>query len=460
MGILPDARGLYREDVIPPDITLNGPRVGSISAVFVTHSHLDHAGAIGLLRPDIPIVAGALTAVTLKAIQDSGKNEIGIESVYASVRRVDRIRNVQILRSSEHVLGRDLHVVERTWSPNFEDFWDSLPGQTEKSRKTYTAGTLHREPADLDYKSSPVDHSVLDARGFVISTQRGNVVYPGDFRMHGSRGILTNQFVDMAKSPRPYALFLEGTNAGSSRQETTTEEDVKRNARDLVAGLGHDLVIADFGARNIERLQTFLGVARENTRNMVVTTKDAYLLLAMNTVDHTIPLPGDDISVYDSPKAQEGRWEQQVIERFSGATTSPGDIRDSPGEYILAFGFFDIKHLVDLRPKGGHYIYSSSEAFTEEQEIDLRRLNEWLARFGMTRHGFDFDANGRPTFPGGPGGLHASGHAAAADLVEIARKLNPEVIVPVHTTNPQWFVEELGDEFEVRLPELSQWLEL
>ncbi|MEM3042193.1 MAG: ribonuclease J, partial [Thermoplasmata archaeon] len=147
-----------------------------------------------------------------------------------------------------------------------------------------------------------------------------------------------------------------------------------RNARELIASFGKEFAIADFGPRNIERLEIFLEAARESRRRLVVTTKDAYLLHAMRTVDPATPVPGDDILIYDSPKGVDLGWEEWVLEQYSSATVRPEAIRESPGDYLVAFSFFDIKHLVDLRPDGGHYIYSSSEAFNEEMEIDFRKL--------------------------------------------------------------------------------------
>jgi hypothetical protein len=33
--------------------------------------------------------------------------------------------------------------------------------------------------------------------------------------------------------------------------------------------------------------------------------------------------------------------------------------------FILCFSFFDMKHLLDIKPEGGTYIYSACEAFNE-----------------------------------------------------------------------------------------------
>lgn len=460
MGVLPDARGLYRDDIVLPETNLRGPEVGSIEAVLLTHSHLDHAGAVGLLRPEIPVVMGALTAATLKAIQDSGKSELGRESVYASVRKTEVKRGSPILKSTENALGRDVRIAEGSWPREFEEFWTTLPAQTDRSRKKYDPGDLLAADPTVNFRSTPVDHSVKDSRGYVVDTPQGRVVYPGDVRSHGSAADRTTAFVDMARSPRPYILFMEGTNAGSTTEKVATEADVRRNVKALLASMTGKFVIADFGPRNIERLEIFLEAARECSRQLVVTTKDAYLLHAMHTVDPDIPLPGQDIVIYDSPKGQEGSWESWILDLYSRTTAKPPSIHEAPGDFVVAFSFFDIKHLVDLRPEGGHYIYSSSEAYTEDQEIDFRRLNEWLVKFHIQRHGFDFDTNGRPIFPGGPDGLHASGHAPASELLRIVRAINPEVVVPLHTERPGWFVETLGSEYRVILPRLCEWVEI
>ena len=51
---------------------------------------------------------------------------------------------------------------------------------------------------------------------------------------------------------------------------------------------------------------------------------------------------------------------------------------------------------------GATYIYSSSEAYNEEQLLDHQRLGNWLGHFGLTPVG------GLPGSESGP--FHASGH--------------------------------------------------
>jgi ribonuclease J len=84
------------------------------------------------------------------------------------------------------------------------------------------------------------------------------------------------------------------------------------------------------------------------------------------------------------------------------------------------------------------YIYSSCEAFSEEMEIDFRRLWPWLARFNLEPRGFSLDENGKPAFEPH---YHASGHASREDLTWVIDQVDPDVLIPVHTTGHEWFAE-------------------
>jgi ribonuclease J len=117
-------------------------------------------------------------------------------------------------------------------------------------------------------------------------------------------------------------------------------------------------------------------------------------------------------------------------------------IRRDPGRFILCFSFFDMNHLLDIKPEGGSYLYSSCEPFNEEMEIDFRRLWQWLDFFGIEPCGFSVQKRG-----GGDMEIlmdkhfHASGHASGADVAWVIDEIEPEVIIPVHTEQPGWFEE-------------------
>jgi ribonuclease J len=98
-----------------------------------------------------------------------------------------------------------------------------------------------------------------------------------------------------------------------------------------------------------------------------------------------------------------------------------------------------MKHLLDIKPDGGTYVYSSSEAWSEEQNVDFVRLGQWLDFFKMKSYGFSIVAKDDVLKPEFTKGYHASGHASMSDLEHVISEIDPEVIIPVHTENPTWF---------------------
>ena len=123
----------------------------------------------------------------------------------------------------------------------------------------------------------------------------------------------------------------------------------------------------------------------------------------------------------------------------------PREISNNPDKYLLCFSLYDVKNLLDINPKSGTYIYSSSEAFEEEGEYDFIRLYNWLEHFNFKIHGFDVKKQVNKLKPTFEKGLHASGHVSSAELIKIIEKIDPEIIIPVHTDNQKWFTEKFNN---------------
>ena len=68
--------------------------------------------------------------------------------------------------------------------------------------------------------------------------------------------------------------------------------------------------------------------------------------------------------------------------------------------------------------------HCSSESFLEgEENKDQRRvLDNWLNHFGITLHK-----------------AHCSGHDGKSDLEYAIRAINPDILIPIHTQNPEEF---------------------
>ena len=327
-------------------------------------------------------------------------------------------------------IGRDFYLTEPN-QKGFADFWARSKGKTKELEPGGLGGM---GSLGLEMKAMEVDHSIYGATAYAVETEAGWVVYSGDIRLHGAYGEKTRKFMADAKALSPAALIIEGTRARRDDAHfQLSEADVAgrcRAASEDVDGL----IIADFSARNFERLDAFMDIAKGTGRSLVVTVKDAYFLEAMRMVDGVDRLAR--VLVYGELKAKGSKVKDSVEEQI-GHLVDPMEIAMHPWEHILCFSSYDMGNLLDIRPKGGRYIYSSSEAHSEDQVFDFVRLHRWIARFGMEVCGFQ-EKDGNVTFEPG---YHASGHASADDLALVVETIDPELVIPVHTFRPEFFKE-------------------
>jgi len=203
------------------------------------------------------------------------------------------------------------------------------------------------------------------------------------------------------------------------------------------------LVIADFGTRNLERLLTFRQIARDCNRKLVVTASDIYLLEAVSlATDIVLPPEQDDVlRLYRETKQLE-KWEDSIYNRYEHRSVGPKELRTNSADYILCFSYWDVNELIEIDPPpGAVYIYSSSEAFDEEQRFRYCKAKK-LAGLLICRPVGVPDARTGKVLES-ERGLHASGHIAGPDLLEIISTINPQFVIPVHTEKPEFFKQHI-----------------
>ena len=434
---------IYRKDLIPKDLVNEVARYPKIpvNAVLISHAHLDHVGNITLLNENIPIVGSPTTIAILKALNDtsSGGSHFGMELPYYKVRKLKDSEGYVIEADrNSHYPSRRVILLEQNSS--LHDFLFYRPGQESPRAKKVIPNevkTLNEEDLGFEVKAFNVDHSIYGATAYIIEGHI-SLAYTGDFRLHGKNGDETRKFIKEAKNVS--ILITEGTRVGREEHENVSEQEVYENALKIVEE-AKGLVIVDFSPRNFERLESFKEIAEKTGRELVVTAKDAYFLHALKLVDGIDRLKG--LRIYGNFKASRQKWEELVVwGNYADQYISPIEIRQNQENYILCFSFYDMPHLLDVMPNGGVYIYSSSEAFGEEQEFSFLRLWNWLKYFGFEVHGFKVDKSGKPIFEKG---LHASGHVSKEELMRIIDEVDPDYVIPVHTEKPELFRWAFGE---------------
>jgi ribonuclease J len=435
MELLPPLEGVYRDDLWAHEPDLwnryrgrpDCRRVENIKGVLLSHAHMDHNGCLGFLRQDIPVYTGLTTAIIGKCLQDPKPTGADGELNYLVPRECkgDVLAATKGPRTQrKHYICEQSDEINRAMG-SLTGFWGSVPGE----RSAITSVPLEQvDPETLGVKFWRVDHSIPGSGAFGIETPIGWVIYSGDLRTHGHSSWRTKKFVEEAAALKPALFIVEGTRVGD--KVSPTEPNVYDAIDQVVAG-EPGLVIADFSARNIERLRTFRDIAKARNRRLVVTTKDAYLLQQLHRVDPKIPCPTEDIAVLKEFQGTVQLWERGVHSDCSANLIDARQIRRDPGAYIVCISYWDITNLVDFELDGGTYIFSSSEAYDEEQKIDHQRLVNWLNHFGLKMVG------GLPGTEKGP--YHASGHIDGPALEQLIEQIGADRILPVHTVNLDWF---------------------
>ena len=417
LGLIPKIKGLYRKDLVK-FINVEGVKeLGDgtednfVDAVFLSHAHFDHSGYITFLRDEIPIYMSKITESLLRAMEDVSTTQFET-SMFKYIRRPA--------------------------TGNFK-----TPGYygTHKAVNVNNINKLDK----VNVHAYPVDHSVPGAMGFVFQGEEGTVVYTGDLRLHGKDKEDTENFVKEASSFKPDILIIEGTNLrgkDTKQREFWTEERVKERAGEVISKT-KGLVIADFSIRDVNRCLTFYNLAKENSRKFVISLKDAYLMNAMHEIGMPVPaITDENIFIYLKKKKSgtyidkdySERWIKKIMQMRGVKTVKASDIRKQENAFVMVMRYWDLQELIDLRPSSeSKYIHSSSEAHTEEQEIDEWRMDNWLKLFNLYPRVH----------------IHASGHARKEDLFKIVSDINPKIIIPVHTEHPEEYVYEFGNKVKI-----------
>jgi ribonuclease J len=461
MGLLPQLKGIYRTDLETENLWQQFGRAGhyrrleDIDGVLLSHAHLDHSGHISFLREDIPVYATATTAFIAKAMQDSGKAPFDQQVCYFTPRVEECLEGWKqgaYVTSSREDRQRRFCIADRLkLSEEAEKFWE----KTTRRKKLESQLLDDIDRCSFSLRCFPVDHSIPGACSWGIETSSGWVIYSGDLRLHGRHGKLTESMIKEAARLRPRALILEGTNV--DKTSNVYEQEVYENGFKAING-AKGLVIADFPPRDVNRLLTFLHIARDTKRKLTILPKDAYLLKTMRLLEPEIPdiAREDAVAIYQKTTASKSpdSWLRNIYRDYSSKIVLAKDVSSNQEDFILCFSFWDLNELPSIQPQPGSlYVFSSSEPHNEEQEMDFRRLHQWLERFQLQAVALPIEKNGQWEIPEAEKGLHASGHGCGPDLLRIARGIQPEVLIPVHSEKPEFYVDSLrGSGINIVLP--------
>lgn len=342
-----------------------------------------------------------------------------------------------------------IHIGHGTWkiANLYSEIFSTLfkIGEHENVR-TFKTGDIVKIN-DISYEPIHVDHSVPGAYGFIIRTSAGPIIYTGDLRMHGPKKSMTEEFIEKAAKQKPHALLIEGTNMEAGPERSLSEEEVEANVDQIIRNTA-GTVFAYFPMTNLDRFMTFYNAARRNRRKMVLNLNLAYYVQNIRNTLQILPdvATDDNLGVYFSPKKSCTFCEQDYRYNYEKAflpyKVTYRDIQETPRKYLVYMTFTNLIELVYIKPRKASFIYASSEHFYEGEENEEQRAvwERWMEHFGIEFHK-----------------AHCSGHASRDELARMIEAINPEILIPVHTSAPEEF-RKLHD--NVVLPARGETLRL
>lgn len=334
VGFAPEIPGVYDPAQLDPGATLAQPDHRP-TAVFLSHAHLDHDGALGFVRPDMPIYAHPDTVLLEAAIAVSGTG-----------------------------------------------------GPGHRPKLTPLAGPV--TVGDITVEAVPVDHDIPGACGFLVTTPDGTLAYTGDLNFHRDGARHSRAFVDrvagtdMLVTETTMLSFDVPADAGASEPRSESEVlDLATEAMTRAPGLA----LVSMYVRDVDRAKRLTARAAAHGRTLVWPGQSAALLHHFGV---------DDVVTWDGSFPQT-RCHAEAVARAEAAgrgsirTVSLDAVRASPSSFLIQPDVSDVPSLLDLPLAAPHRIPGTFVPFIHAQGEPLgpfmanwHTYIEWLERLDVT----------------------------------------------------------------------------
>lgn len=345
-------------------------------AVLISHPHQDHYGLIDAIDADVPVYIG----------------EVG----------------KKLIDANRMIIGEPLHL------NNFKYF---------RNKQPFKVGNFTIIP-------HLVDHSAVDAYGFLIEADGKRIFYSGDFRAHGRKSVLFNRVI--SNPPKDIdLLFMEGTMIHRKNSEFPSESHVEQKIFETISNQENiSFLIAS--SQNIDRIVSAFRACKRAGKTLVIDIYTAWVLEQLKFVSNNIPaMEWDLISVYTT--FNQYKKVKENYEFFGNFRTrlfkhriEKEEIHTSPSDYLF-FGKMSHYNIIELYKsvRRVNVIYSQWLGYLSAQEYNYYGAEEIAAYRNDPDINFVY--------------AHTSGHATIEDLKRFADALKPKALIPVHTEDKKAF---------------------
>lgn len=266
-----------------------------------------------------------------------------------------------------------------------------------------------------DIKITPYlcDHSAFDAYMFLLDCEGKKILYTGDFRSNGRKSFEPL----LRKLPKVDVLITEGTNLSNNKigKIKLTEKELEKEGIELLEGNDRPVFVL-MAATNIDRIVTFYKIANTTKRLFLL---DTYAGQITDTIGGNIPNPRTFSNVrmfltnQNKYKILENYQKNKIGKNEIAKSNFMMCIRSSMKQYLE-------KYPEEFSFEGCTLFYSMWEGYKKEK--NTKEFLEFMEEKGVKIIS-----------------LHTSGRADEKDFDKLIKKVEPKIIIPVHTENSEWF---------------------
>lgn len=364
-GILPNVAGLYAD------------QVPSVTAVILSHAHLDHYGLMNQVHPKIPIYLSRET----KALIEVGNIFYGFRQ----------------------------KVISRIGACQTFD---------------------HRKPP---FKIGPftitpflMDHSAFGASSLLIEAEGKKLFYTGDFRGHGRKAKLFENLIKNAIQ-NVDCLLMEGTTLGGEHNVGfETEKDVEVAMYSLFKSQEDTSFVISAGS-NIDRLVSIYKAALKAKKILVIDLYQFYLLKQIKDFSRRLPPHPDDnlriLYIQAHATTIADKIDKQLLYKWKSLKIEIEEILAHRKDMVLRIPLSSMQRIAKKMEKENplqkaSFIYSMWSGYLKSNP----KFKEFTGQYNIPMKI-----------------IHTSGHAYLNDLKRLTEALKPRMNVPIHTLSGDEF---------------------
>ncbi len=257
------------------------------------------------------------------------------------------------------------------------------------------------------------DHSAFDSYMLLCEADGERILYTGDFRANGRKsfGSLLQSLPNKVDK-----LICEGTTLSRGASKALTEAELEEEAVKQFRNTNGPIFVLQ-SSTNIDRIVTMYRSAKRSGR---IFLQELYMAEVSTAAGNSIPNPQfDDVYAFiTNPLRHEALKKYRRI----------GKAQIANSQFVMCIRNSMLRYLEGLNQlmsfENGLLVYSMWNGYKKKPE--MAEFIEACENMGLRTIN-----------------IHTSGHADHTTIEKLIKCVNPTEIIPVHTENPDWFIDKI-----------------